>query len=128
MRAPNRRRPQLRSRAIPPVGADLQVLADSAKYVWSAEHKDHLSPAGMPRLRSDATPCPKDVAGENIRSWLREAISAGDVGGPWDGKAYPQLAWKRVGPVVYEARLSNAEQGWYHGYPIDKTEWPSWLK
>lgn len=64
MRAPNRRRPQLRSRATPPVGADLQALADSAKYVWSAEHKDHLSPAGMPRLRTDATPCPKDIAGD----------------------------------------------------------------
>jgi hypothetical protein len=127
MRAPRRRRPQPRERGVPPSGTDLTRLSQSVKYIWTAEHKDHLSPAGLPRLRSDATPCPRDLVEAEIVIWLREAIADGDVGGLWEGQPYPQLAWKRIGDVVYEARLSNAEQGWYHGYPLDKTEWPAWL-
>ncbi len=69
----------------------------------------------------------RETSVHDISTWLREAIANGDVGGPWEGQPYPQLAWRRVDGVVYEARLSNAEKGWYHGYPIDKTEWPGWL-
>jgi hypothetical protein len=127
MRKPHRRRPQPRDRAVPLPGIDLARLSRSVRYVWSAEHKNHLSPAGLPRLRSDATPCPEDRVEADILRWLREAIADGDVGGLWEGQPYPQLAWKRVDDVVYEARLSNAEQGWYHGYPIDSTECPAWL-
>ena len=32
-------------------------LAERVEYVGSPEHKDHPSPLGAPRLRSDATPC-----------------------------------------------------------------------
>jgi hypothetical protein len=127
MRAHRRRRPSLRARADAPAEVDLRELASLVNYMGSAEHKDFLSPAGPPKLRSDATRCPHNIDFEEAERWLREAIASGDVGGPWIGRPFPQLAWKRVGDAVYEARLSNSEQGWYHGYPIDRTEWPTWL-
>jgi hypothetical protein len=128
MRPPTRRRQPSRQRAAPPADADLALLAAAATYVWSAEHKDRYGPAGIARLRSDATRCPKDLTEEQVQAWLREGIAAGDVGGVWDDQPYPQLVWKRVQDTVYEGRVSNAVQGWYHGYPLDVTEWPRWLK
>jgi hypothetical protein len=127
MRAPGRRRQKPKERAEPASSVDFAALAADVRYVWSAEHKDQVGPAGLPRLRSDATRCPTDVTEEQVLGWLCEAIAAGDVGGLWGDQPYPQLAWKRVGNTVYEARVSNAEQGWYHGYPLDPTEWPKWL-
>lgn len=41
---------------------------------------------------------------------------------------YPRYAWKRVGDVVFEARLTNQEQGWFKGYPLDEPDWPDWLR
>jgi hypothetical protein len=128
MRPPTRRRQSPKQRATPPPDVDLEQLATNATYVWSAEHKDQVSPAGLPKLRTDATPCPTGLTEEQVLSWLREAIAAGDVGGVWEGQIYPQLAWRRVGDTVYEARVSNPVQGWYHGYPLDHTEWPRWLQ
>ena len=64
---------------------------------------------------------------DQAEAWLQEAIAEGNVGEPWGAAPYPRMVWKRVGEEVFEARLSNAEQGWYHGYPIDKSEWPTWL-
>lgn len=128
MRTPKRRHQPTRERGVPPIGSDLQSLAAGARYVPSAEHKDQFGPAGIARLRSDATRCPRDITEERARTWLQEAIAAGDVGGIWDAQPYPQLVWKRVGDTVFEGRVSNAEQGWYHGYPLDATEWPRWLE
>ncbi len=127
MRRPARRRQPRGDRAIPPPGSDLVQLAAAARYVPSAEHKDRYGPAGIARLRSDATRCPTDLTEEQIQDWLKEAITAGDVGGLWGDMPYPQLVWKRVGVTVFEGRVSNAEQGWYHGYPLDPTEWPRWV-
>lgn len=128
MRAKRRGRPLTRARVAPPPGVDLDALAARAVYQPSAEHKDHYTPgAGVRRLRSDASPCPADVSRDAAESWLRSALAAGDVGAPWDDQPYPQYAWKRVNDVVFEARLTNAEQGWYKGWPLDRTEWPTWL-
>ena len=127
MKTPKRHRPQLRARAVAPPGVDLQKLATGARYTPSADHKDHWVAGLQPRLRSDATPCPRSVTLDQAQAWLQEAIANGDVGEPWDVHTYPRMAWKRVGDQVFEARLSNADQGWYHGYPIDEAEWPKWL-
>lgn len=85
---------------------------------------------GRPRsrkLRSDASPCPRDVTVEQAEAWLREGLAEGDVGAPWSDQPFPQYVWKRVGQVVYEARLTNAEQGWFKAYPLDPVESPAWL-
>jgi len=72
MRAPKRRRQPPKERAIPPPGVDFAQLAAGAGWVWSAEHKDEVSPAGLPRLRSDATRCPTGLTEEQVLSWLKE--------------------------------------------------------
>lgn len=97
MRSVKRRRPLSRARAAVPDGVDLDVLAATATYVVSAEQ------------------------------WLRRAIAAGHVGAPWSPQPFPQYAWYRTDDVVYEARLTNAEQGAYKGYPLDEFEAPAWL-
>lgn len=124
MRKPNRRRPLSRARVRPPVATDLRRLADSVTYVISREHKDYLTEAGPGALRSDATPCPRDVSRDRAEGWLREAIAAGHVGAPWSDQLYPQYAWYRDGDTVYEARVTNATQGAYKGYPLEPSEWP----
>ena len=50
MRAPGRRRPRTREIGPPPEQADLDALADRARYIGSPEHKDTASFAGPPRL------------------------------------------------------------------------------
>lgn len=127
MRAPKRRRPLRRARSEPPPSTDLAVLADRAAYVISSEHKDYLTEVGPGALRSDATPCPRDVAQGDAQTWLREALRSGDFGGGWTSSGYPRYAWRRVGHAVYEARLTNDTVGSYKGYPLDPSEWPRWL-
>lgn len=128
MRARNRGRPLSRARVAPPAEVDLDLLADRATYVPSAEHKDRYTPAaGVRRLRTDATACPTDVSQEQAQQWLRAALRQGHVGGPWADQPFPRYAWARSGDVVFEARLTNAEQGWFKGYPLEPSEWPAWL-
>lgn len=128
MRARRRARPLSRARVQPPPGVDLGDLASRATYQASAEHKDRYTPeAGVRRLRTDATACPRDIDPTTAQELLRAAIAAGDVGGPWDDQPFPRYAWRRYGKAVFEARLTNAELGAFKGYPIDETESPSWL-
>lgn len=127
MRSVKRRRPLPRAQVVPPAGADLNALAATASYVISAEHKDYLTEAGPGALRSDASPCPRDVSRDTAEQWLREALAAGHVGAPWSSQPFPQYAWYRQDGVVYEARLTNAELGAYKGYPLEASEAPTWL-
>lgn len=127
MKAPKRRRPLSRARVEPPEGTDLAQLASRASYVISPEHKDYLTEAGPGRLRSDATPCPRDVTRDQAEAWLRRSLAAGYGSGPWGADSYPQYVWHRQGDAVFEARLTNSEQGAYKGYPLEPAEWPGWL-
>lgn len=116
-----------RTRIEPPQDVDLRRLASRAVYVGSPEHKDIPSPAGAPRLRSDATRCPRDLHDfEELTNWLREAIAAGQIGAPWEGD-YPRYAWVRNDRGCFEARLTNREIGHYKGYPLLPDEVPEWL-
>lgn len=126
MRAPKRRRPLLRAKA-DAAGRDLAALSQQVRYLGSAEHKSYLSPAGTPRLRSDATPCPKDLATfDQLTEWLAGAVAAGDIGAPWEGD-YPRYAWVRNEHGCFEARLTNRGQGTYKGYPLSDDEIPDWM-
>lgn len=128
MRARKRGRPLSRARVDPPTGSDLQQLSALASYHPSAEHKDRYIPGtGVRRLRTDATACPSEVTREDAEVWLRAALAAGQVGGPWTDQPFPQYAWWRGEAAVFEARLTNAEQGWFKGYPLAPGEEPAWL-
>ena len=128
MRAPRRQRPRNREMSAPP-GVDLRALAGRVDYVGSVEHKDIRSFAGLPRLRKDASCCPRALAlqRDEIRDWLRSAICRGAVGAPWE-RGFPRYAWYMDGGVVYEGRLVNSQAGTYKGYPLDDDEWPAGIE
>ena len=129
MRAPQRRRPKRREIHAPPPEVDLDALADRVRYVGSPEHKDVPSFAGPPRLRADASCCPRDLTGnlERIHAWLKEAIRSGAVGAPWEG-GFPRYVWYKYRTTVFEGRLVNRETGEYKGYPLRRDEWPAGIE
>ena len=124
MRAPRRHRPRLREVHVQP-GVDLDSLARRACYVGSVEHKDVVSFAGQPRLRVDASCCPRGIAKnqKRINEWLRSALLAGATGAPWEG-AFPRYVWYKNEETVFEGRLVNQVTGEYKGYPLHPGEWP----
>lgn len=123
MRAPSRRRLP-RRRINVPHGTNLDQLAELVKYVGSPEHNDFPSFAGQPRLRADATRCPRDITDlELVNLWLRSAVRRGAVGDQWEG-IFPRKIWYKDGDIVFEGRLVNQGNGEYKGYPISQNEWP----
>lgn len=100
-------------------------LAGRVRYIGSAEHKDHPSPAGPPRLRSDATRCDvsmtRDVAGntEALREGIRRMCVSAEAE---DG--FPKYVWTRIAGHIFEARHINGPSGTYKGYRLEPVEWP----
>ena len=94
-------------------------------YVGSPEHKDHPSLGGLPRLRSDATPCEvemtRDVGGNTAA--LREGVRRRCVSQVFEG-GYPKYVWTWINGVLYEARHLNGPQGAYKGYRLEEVETP----
>jgi hypothetical protein len=112
-----------RTIAWPTAGESPQTVAAAATYIGSAEHKNHPSTAGAPRLRSDASPCdPRYQTLEEPTRALREAISARRIG-EFLGR-FPNYVWGRLDGRLYEARLVNHELGQYKAYPIELEELP----
>ena len=123
MRATRRKRPRRRLILVLPE-VNLNVLAERVTYVGSAEHKDVPSFAGQPRLRADASCCPRDIVDvELVRGWLCSAIRKGATGTPWEGE-FPRYVWYKRDETVFEGRLVNREAGTYKGYPLNEDEWP----
>lgn len=103
----------------------MKAWADSVSYVGSPEHKTYPSFAGQPRLRSDATPCPKEFNdADAIREWLCEAILRGDVSAYRDQGAFPRYVWDKRQGRWFEARLVNSASGSYKGYPVTEESIP----
>lgn len=128
MRSPTRRRPLRRSLMVP-APANLPEVAERVTYVGSPEHKDVRSFAGPPRLRRDASCCPRNLAvdQEQLSKWLRTAVRSGAVGEPLEGQ-FPRYVWYRHADVVFEGRLVNRTQGTYKGYPLAEKEWPDGIE
>src|SRR5260370_34877097 len=51
-----------------------------------------------------------------LTRWLRRAILAGQVGGPWGGE-FPRSVWTVRENGCDEGRLVNQQLGQYKGYP-----------
>ena len=128
MRSSTRRRP-LRRSMIVPAPANLPDVAVGATYVGSPEHKDVPGFAGPPRLRWDASCCPRNLAvdQEQLSNWLRTAFRKGAVGQPLEG-SFPRYVWYKHEGVVFEGRLVNRTQGTYKGYPLAEEEWPDGIE
>ena len=97
-------------------------VANAVRYVGSAEHKNHPTAAGPPKLRfNDASPCdPRYSSFEEPTRALRDAVRAG-MTSDFVG-SFPKYVWGPLDGRLYEARLVNAEQGWYKAYPLEKFE------
>jgi len=128
MRAPKRKRPQVRAIGSPPPNMNLALVANRARYIGSPEHKDAPSFAGQPRPRANASICDRSLAQNQaqITRWLRRAIRRGQVSGFWEGE-FPRYVWYRNDDIVYEGRLVNREAGWYKGFPLEQDQWPEGL-
>jgi len=125
VRAPKRRRQRPRTVVRPPPGLALEDVAQDVRYSGSPEHKDRPSFAGQPRPRADASIRDPNLAQSQsqLTDWLREAVRAGCIGAPWEGR-FPRYIWREVGGVLYEARLVYRTTGEYKGYPLMPAEWP----
>ena len=111
-----------------PPHTDLDSLSENVHYVGSPEHKDIPSFAGQPRLRADASCCPRNLADvKTLTEWLRTAIKQGAVGPPWEG-LFPRYVWYKHGDTVFEGRLVNRGNGYYKGYPLGGDEWPEGIE
>ena len=122
MRAPQRKRPRKRVICVPS-DVDLYSLAERATYVGSPEHKDVPSFAGQPRLRADASCCPREIADRKlVKGWLRTAIRRGATGAPREG-GFPRYVWHKDGGTIFEGRLVNRGSRSYKGYPLGEDEW-----
>lgn len=127
MRIPRRRRPRKGDIGVPQA-VDLDDLAGRVRYVGSTEHKDFPSFAGIPRLRADASICPREIRDQAmVEDWLRSAIRRGAVSKRFNG-GFPRYIWYRSGDTVFEARLVNQGDGSYKGYPLGRDEWPAGIE
>ena len=111
---------------VPPPDA----VAAKASYVGSAEHKNHPSAAGPPKLRhNDASPCdpkyaiplepPFALPTTALRASIQARRTSDFVG------AFPKYVWGELDGKLYEARLVNQELGTYKAYPLsNETELP----
>ena len=127
MRATRRKRPRRRVISVP-ANTDLERLADRVAYEGSPEHKDVPSFAGPPRLRADASCCPRHIRDrELVTEWLQSAIRRGATGGPWEG-GFPRYVWYENDGTVFEGRLVNQGNGAYKGYPLYEDEWPAGIE
>jgi hypothetical protein len=121
-----RHRRQIKRRRIiawPANATPPEELASLVSYVGSAEHKDHPSPAGPPRLRSDASRCdPRYLDFRAPTEALQEAIRAQRTS-EFQGQ-FPIYVWGALHGKLYEARLVNHVQGQYKAYPIEMEELP----
>jgi hypothetical protein len=127
LRAPKRRRPLLRRAGHAPADIDVAAVAAKVRYVGSPEHKDFPSFAGQPRPRADAAICDQRLQQEEVGAWLRSAIERGAFSDYWEG-GFPRYVWYKDGDTVYEARLVNRESGEYKGWPLERSEWPTWIR
>lgn len=104
----------------------VEIVAGTARYVGSAEHKGHWSPGHQPRLRSDASECPpeltQDVEANTLR--LRRGILSGCVGAAFEN-GFPKYVWVWVDGELWEARHIRGPVGTYKAYgPLEPVVYP----
>jgi len=103
--------------------SELCDIASKAKYVGSPEHKSYRSSAGEPRLRSDATPCDKEIKFSDIAALLSDSIRKGRISIAIE-HGFPRYVWGWIGRDLYEARHISGNPGTYKGYKLEPPEYP----
>jgi hypothetical protein len=64
---------------------------------------------------------------ETIEGWLRTAIQVGAFKQLEERHSFPKYIWYLDGEILYEA-TGGEWSGVYHGYPINKSEWPEGIE
>lgn len=120
MSRPKYKRPNKgRIAKVPDVNYD--TLALKVSYEGSLKHKVRRL---TDPLDVDPAKCPPAVTEKQATKWLRQAFRKGCVHHE-AGKAFPSVAWAKVGELVYMARITNVGKGLYHGYPLwNNRQWP----
>ena len=104
----------------------LQLIITRVRYTGSPYHRSPGSKAGAIVKRAGLTSkCPPTWTNAAATEALRLAIREVRVSCFWEGAGFPRYVWHLEGDVLYEARLTNRDNGEYHGYPLeDKWQWP----
>ncbi|MGY4198902.1 hypothetical protein ACVI1L_004711 [Bradyrhizobium sp. USDA 4516] len=104
----------------------LKAIISRVRYTGSAYHRAVGSRAGPIARRAGLTSkCPPNWTNATATEALRRAISEAKVSCYWEGAGFPRYVWYLDGDVLYEARLTNRENGEYHAYPLeDRSQWP----
>ncbi len=97
-----------------PTGQELvATLAARASYDHSCYHRHNTT-----GWRPDKSKCPPEVDAERAEALLMEGIGRSMFSAEWRGDL-PQNVWAvDEDGLLYEAQLTNREQGQYHGYPV----------
>ena len=106
--------------------AALKAIITKVRYTGSPYHRSPGSKAGAIAKRAGlSSRCPPTWTNATATEALRLAISEARVSCFWEGSGFPRYVWYLDGDVLYEARLTNRENGEYHGYPLeDRWQWP----
>jgi len=104
----------------------LDALAQTARYVGNPDHKSNpgdfgLQPPSRPRLAKSLCDTVGIFSRAEAQAILRKGIEYGCVSAQED-EGWPRVVWAVFGNSVLEARLDNAQQGTYHGYPLDRDD------
>ena len=122
---PPRRSNNQKRRLLPNPTLDyIEEFQQNLKYEGSSKHKKNPHLYGLPPFqgnRGDATLCDRDASFQRshwklIPRMIQRGLQAGLVGENGIIWAVADNGW------IYEARLSNAGQTEYHGYPVRSTE------
>lgn len=106
-------------------GDDLDDLGNLARYEVSPYHINPLQGKKMgyeskPRQKA-ASYCPMDLKFpcQDLTGWLRAAFSKGNVCSRRSKGRFPDVVWYEHDGIIIEGRVTNPEQGVYHGYPLE---------
>jgi hypothetical protein len=109
---------------------ELANVAEKVRYVGSPYHRLPGSPMGQPKDRKfpEASKCDKKWTLGLANQALKASILQGVVSSGWEN-GFPRKVWHLDGETLYEAVLSNRDQGEYHAYPLnERREWPAELR
>ncbi len=111
--------------AWPEERGDPEAIARRVRYLPDGKHKDYPASNGEWEhvTSSEGTKCARFLPEhhEAVEDTLREAIIAGVVSQKFRGD-FPARVWAYINGTLHEARLSNQDQGMYHGFPLDYEE------
>lgn len=125
-RTPN---PKKHLAAPPETASDVAALAEmarTARYVGNPDHKRNpgdfgLSPPSRPRMGKSLCDSVEIFSRKEAEKLLQNGIERGVISVQIE-RGWPRIVWAVRDGAVLEARLDNAEQGTYHGYPLDDTD------